>query len=144
MSKKHVRLALDFTIDIGDNIPDPLPSREDLEWAHKSSERFKRLFQVLLQEKAILNEILLERVAGEIEHLAESEGWYKALCKKYDDAESTVATILAPAIAKLSVEDQEWFKAGEDIGEEYSLTNYCFSVNLDSINVKLGDCEVQQ
>jgi hypothetical protein len=132
-NEKHIRLTLDFTVTIKDDIPNP-----GLKWASAKSQAFKDLFKILLMDQEVLKKVLAVQVADELANIADHE-----LLPDWIYGGEDLFLQLSPAIAQLSIEEQEEFHAGRDDGIECEFADYCFSTNLTHAEIAICECEVE-
>src|SRR5690242_11869105 len=105
--KKHIRLVLDFTIDISDA---KLSTRNKKQLYY--NERQRRLLHAILSKEEWVNAYLRLELVSSLELTSERE-WHELLIgENYSDSKE----VLAPIIATLSQQDQRFFEEAEKNG----------------------------
>jgi hypothetical protein len=132
--RKQFRITLDFTIMVDDK--DLLTSSCPEEEVY--NDRQQLLLQAVVHSPEILEKWHRHLLAGNLECMGWKE-WHSLLG---DDPEGETDTILLPAIAQLSGDDQEWFAEAvqEDVLVECTEEFHdCFTVTLDENTVKIEE-----
>ncbi len=132
MTTKRLRLFIDFEIEIADKPPlfppgtiePPDPEYDD---------RQARLLEAVQNNPTMLTRWLQELVAGEM-YRQVGTYWYDALL----GGEEAYEDILAPVIATLPAEDQEFFHNSAQSGffeEDFAMFRQSFSVKVSPPNL---------
>lgn len=136
MSKAKVRLSLQFTIDFDDT---PLHQGEAPE-EQEYNQRQLRLLQTVLSDKKRRLTFLRYCIASQME-LVSWRDWYQFLL---GDEDAQVKMVLAPSLATLPQDDQEFFQEAEEHDVFYENVEEmidCFSTSLESVKMRIVENE---